>query len=54
MEIKAYALAWYGYPKLDGLIKEEKMQKRQMDTMPVHQPVFPSSTDNLFPYHRCL
>ncbi|EGC19728.1 hypothetical protein HMPREF9141_1602 [Prevotella multiformis DSM 16608] len=31
-----------------------KGQKRQIDTMPVHQPVFPSFTYILFPYHRCL
>ena len=56
--IKAYALAGYDRPKPDGLKKEDelkdKMQERQIDTMPDHQPVFPSSTDNLFPYHRCL
>ncbi|WP_315358095.1 hypothetical protein [Prevotella denticola] len=56
--IKAYALAGYDCPKPDGLKKEDelkdKMQERQIDTMPDHQPVFPSSTDNLFPYHRCL
>ena len=51
--IKAYALAGYDCPKPDGLKKEDelkdKMQERQIDTMPDHQPVFPSSTDNLIP-----
>ena len=50
--------AGYDCPKTDGLATEDnlkdKMQKRQMDTMPVRQPVFPSFTHNLFPYHRCL
>ena len=48
--IKAYTLAGYDCPKSDGLAKEcklqGKMQKRQIDTVPVHQHVFPSSTDN--------
>ena len=30
------------------------MQKRRIDTLPVHQQVFPSSTDNLFLCHRYL
>ena len=53
--IKAYALAGYDCPKPDGLKKEDelkdKMQERQIDTKPDHQPVFPSSTDNLFCSH---
>ncbi|EGC19414.1 hypothetical protein HMPREF9141_1954 [Prevotella multiformis DSM 16608] len=31
-----------------------KCRKGEIDTMPVHQHVFPSSTDGLFPHHRCL
>ena len=46
--MKAYTFAWYDCPKSDGLTKgdglQDKMQKRQMDTMPVHQAVFPSSS----------
>ena len=56
--IKAYALAGRGCPKSDDLTKEDKlkdkMQERQIDTMSVHQHFFPSSTDNLFSYHRRL
>ena len=33
---------------------QDEVQERKMDTMPVHQHFFPSSADNLFPYHRCL
>ena len=51
--IKAYAFARYDCPKSDGLTNgvklQDKMQERQIDTMPVHRPVFPSSTDNFFP-----
>ncbi|EGC19079.1 hypothetical protein HMPREF9141_2330 [Prevotella multiformis DSM 16608] len=47
--IKAHALAGWDYPRSDGLTKEDrlqdKMQKRQIDTMSVHQHVFPSFTD---------
>ena len=56
--IKAYTLAGHGRPESEGLTKEDrlqgKMQERQIDTMPVHRQVFPSSTDNLFPYYRHL
>ena len=48
--IKAYALAGDDCPKSEGASKEaklkDKIQKRRIDTMPVHQPVFPSSTNN--------
>ena len=58
MELKAYALAGYDYPKSDGLTKgdklQDKMQERKIDAMPVHQNFFPSSTSDLFPYDRCL
>ncbi|EGC20656.1 hypothetical protein HMPREF9141_0903 [Prevotella multiformis DSM 16608] len=60
LEIKAYALAWYDRPELDGLTKEkedelqDKMQKRKNDAPLVHQQVFPSSTNNLLPDHRYL
>ena len=55
---KACALAGYDCPKADGLAKKDKlpnkMQKRQIGTMPVHQYALPPSTDDLFPYHRRL
>ena len=55
---KACALAGYDCPKTDGLAKKDKlpnkMQKRQIDTMPVHHHVLPASTDDLFTYHRRL
>ena len=55
---KACALAGYDCPKADGLAKKDKlpnkMQKRQIDTMPVHRYALPPSTDDLFPYHRRL
>ena len=58
IELKAYALAGDDYPKSDGLTKgdklQDKMQERKIDAMPVHQPVFLSSTNDLFPYYRCL
>ena len=50
--IKADALAGYDCPKSEGPAKEnrlqDKMQKRRTDTMPVHQSVFLSSTNDLF------
>ncbi|WP_314645963.1 fatty acid-binding protein DegV [Prevotella multiformis] len=40
IELKAYALAGYDYPKSDGLTKgdklQDKMQERKIDAMPVH------------------
>ena len=56
--IKASTLAGHDRPESDGLTKGDelqgKVQKRQIDTMPVHRQAFPSSTDSLFPYRRYL
>ena len=58
LEIKACAQAGYDRPESDALAKEvrqkDKMRKRLIDAMPVHQSVFPSSTDDLFPHYRYL
>ena len=43
---------WMGLTKEDKL--QDKMQKRQIDMMPVHQPVFQSPANNFFSYYRCL
>ena len=47
--IKAYTLAWYDYPKSDGLTKEDKAQHKNAEKAN-RGYVFPSSTNNLFPY----
>ena len=48
--IKAYTLAWYDYPKSDGLTKKDKAQDKNAEKANKYR-VFPSSTNNLFSYH---
>ena len=52
--IEAYTPVWYDCPKSDYLTKrdkaQDKMQKRQINTMSTRNHVFPHSTNNLFPY----
>ena len=47
--IKAYTLALYDYPKSDGLTKRDRAQDKNAEKANRYH-VFPSSTNNLFPY----
>ena len=42
-------LVWYGYPRSDGLTKRDKAQNKNAEKANRYH-VFPSSTNNLFPY----
>ena len=47
--MQAYTPASYDYPKTDGLTKEDKAQDKNAEKANRYH-VFPSSTNNLFPY----
>ncbi|MGP1417912.1 hypothetical protein, partial [Prevotella fusca] len=47
--IKDYTPSWYDYPKSDGLTKRDNAQDKNVEKANGCY-VFPSSTNNLFPY----